>query len=67
VSDVRFKKINNLEDLNPHLIEEVKHFFLTYKQLQNKKVEINGIEGAEAAKAVILEGIEMYKKEFKVA
>lgn len=63
VEDMRFNHITKLEDLNPHFLKEAEHFFTTYKKLKNKEVSINGIEGAEAAKAVIAEGMELYKKE----
>jgi inorganic pyrophosphatase len=63
VEDMRFNHINKLEDLNPHFLKEAEHFFTTYKKLKNKEVSINGIEGAEAAKAVIAEGMELYKRE----
>jgi inorganic pyrophosphatase len=63
VEDMRFNHITKLEDLNPHFLKEAEHFFTTYKKIKNKEVSINGIEGAEAAKAVIVEGMELYKKE----
>lgn len=63
VEDMRFNHITKLEDLNPHFLKEAEHFFTTYKKLKNKEVSINGIEGAEAAKAVVAEGMELYKKE----
>ena len=62
VDDMRFNHITKLEDLNPHFIKETEHFFTTYKKLKNKEVSITGVEGAEAAKAVVLEGIELYKQ-----
>ncbi len=63
--DVRFKDVKDLGDLNPHFIKEVDHFMTTYKKIQNKEVSITGVEGAAAAKAVILEGMEMYKNSKK--
>jgi inorganic pyrophosphatase len=64
VEDMRFNHIIKLEDLNPHFLKEAEHFFTTYKKIKNKEVSINGIEGVEAAKAVIAEGMELYKKEY---
>jgi inorganic pyrophosphatase len=63
--DPRFKEIKDLTDINPHTIEEIKHFFETYKQIQKKAVSIPTIRDAAAAKAVITESIELYKTEFK--
>lgn len=42
--DPRFKNINKLDDLDPHLLKEIKNFFETYKLLQNKKVIIKGFK-----------------------
>lgn len=64
VEDPRFNKIHDLSDVNPHTIEEIKHFFETYKQIQKKEVTVPTIRDAKAAKEVIAEGIALYKTEF---
>ncbi len=64
VKDPRFKDIKDLRDVNAHTIEEIKHFFETYKQIQKKTVTIPTIRDAKAAMEVITESIELYKKEF---
>jgi inorganic pyrophosphatase len=64
VEDPRFKNIKDLHDVNPHTIEEIRHFFETYKQIQKKAVTIPTIRDAKAAMEVITEGVELYKKEF---
>lgn len=60
-NDPRFAEVKDLKDINPHTLKEIEHFFLTYKNLQNKSVEINSIEGAEVAKACILEAQGLYE------
>lgn len=65
VSDPRFSEVQDLSDVNKHFIKEVTHFYENYKKLQNKEVTIPTIRDASAAKEVILEAIELYKKEFK--
>lgn len=64
VKDPRFNDIKDLSDVNPHTIEEIKHFFETYKQIQKKTVTIPTIRDAKAAKEVIEESVALYKKEF---
>ncbi len=64
VKDPRFKEIQDLGDVNPHTIEEIKHFFETYKQIQKKEVTIPTIRDKKAAMDVITEGVALYKKEF---
>ena len=38
---------------NKHTILEIKHFFTTYKNIQNKEVTIKGVGNAEDAKESI--------------
>jgi inorganic pyrophosphatase len=53
VSDPRWAHVQDLEDINKHTIKEMEHYFLTYKNLQNKIVEIKGFHGkAEASEAL---------------
>ena len=63
--DPRYKKINSVNDLQPHFLDELKHFFETYKELEKKEVKVLEIKGKEEAHKAIRKGIEMYKKEFK--
>lgn len=65
VNDVRFKSYKDIGDINEHTLKEIEHFFLTYKSIENKVVTISGIRDAKAAQEVILEGLALYKKEFK--
>lgn len=63
VDDVRHDGATKLSDIPQAVQNEIAHFFETYKQLEGKKVEINGWGEAEEAKKVIQEGIERYKQE----
>jgi inorganic pyrophosphatase len=62
VEDPRFNTVHDLKDVNAHTIEEIKHFFETYKQIQKKTVTIPTIRDAQAAKSVIREAVDMYNK-----
>lgn len=64
VKDPRFKNVKDLGDINPHTLEEIKHFFETYKQIQKKEVTIPTVRGAKEALEVVTEGVLLYKKEF---
>lgn len=64
VKDPRWNEVKDLSDVNSHTIEEIKHFFETYKQIQKKTVTIPTIRDAKAAKEVITESLALYKKEF---
>jgi inorganic pyrophosphatase len=65
VKDLRFNNINDLTDVNEHTIKEIKHFFETYKTIEDKVVTIDSIRDAKAAKEIITESIALYKSEFK--
>ncbi len=54
--------VKEMSDINPHTLKEIEHFFLTYKQLQKKSVEINGTDGRIEAEAAFEEGVKLYKE-----
>jgi inorganic pyrophosphatase len=52
------------EDMNPLRLNQIKHFFEHYKDLEaGKWVKIKGWEGPESAHQEILQGIERYNQE----
>ena len=55
------KKLSDVEAFNPHLLEEVAHFFKVYKDLEKKDVEIVGWEDEEKAREEIRRAGEAYK------
>lgn len=59
-SDPRWADVKDLEDINKHLIKELTHFYMTYKNLQNKEVSITSIEGKEAAEKAFQEARDLY-------
>jgi len=63
VEDPRFNEVQSLGDINTHTLKEIKHFFETYKQVQNKKVEVPGFKDVDEAKAAFERSTEMYKNE----
>ncbi len=61
VSDPVWNKMNDLADLNPHLLKEIEHFFQVYKDLENKKVDVEGWGDVKEAVKIIDECIERFK------
>ena len=53
VADPNWSKYYNLDDLNPHLLNEVKHFFQVYKDLEHKKVDVWGYGDKDEAYAIL--------------
>lgn len=64
VEDPRFDKVHNLEDINPHTLKEIEHFFLTYKNLQDKEVKINGFGDKNKAEEAFNEGVLLFKQKY---
>ena len=63
-SDPRSKHIKSLKDVSDHALEEIKHFFATYKALEKKEVQIKDVLDAPEAKKVVLKSVELYDEEF---
>lgn len=59
--DPRFDHVNSLDDLPPHYLEELRHFFDTYKQLQHKKVTTGEFLGVEEAKVFLDDAIKRFQ------
>lgn len=59
-----YKDVKELEDLPALLIEQIKHFFENYKDLEaGKWVKVDGWDNAEAARAAIIASVEAYNND----
>ncbi len=61
VSDVRFKNMQDISDVDQPFLDEIAHFFAVYKQLEGKTVDVRGWKDAAAAKVIINTSIEAYR------
>ena len=64
VGDPRWTEVTDLTDINTHTLKEIEHFFMTYKQIQKKSVEVTGFKGASEARAAVNRSIELYNEKF---
>lgn len=64
-TDPRFDEIRELDDVNSHTLKEMEHFYSTYKNLQDKEVEVTGFKGKEAAVAAFERGKKLYNEKYK--
>lgn len=62
--DPRFDRYRDISDVPEHVMAEIKHFFETYKQLQEKKVKVLSIQNAAVARKLVMRGIDIYNKKF---
>lgn len=60
ISDPVWCKVGDLEELNPHRLKEIEHFFKVYKDLEKKKVDTRGWGNAQKAIEIYHQCVERY-------
>lgn len=64
--DPFYKDYSDIKELPNHIVDEIRHFFAVYKQLEvNSNVDVEAILSAKAAKRIIEESIVRYNETFK--
>ena len=53
LTDPHWEQIKDIEDVPSHLLKEIEHFFLIYKQLESKNVEVTGWKNKDCALNII--------------
>jgi inorganic pyrophosphatase len=61
-SDPRFAHVQTLDDIAPHVLKEIAHFFEVYKDLEGKETRIDGWKGVEDAQRILKEALDRYGK-----
>ena len=61
LDDPAFRDYSHIREVPQHTLLELRRFFEDYKQLENKKVEIDELQGPFEAAKVIRAGIQGYK------
>lgn len=59
--DMSVNYINDIGELPPHFIHEMRHFFEEYKRLENKVVKIEEFQGERLAKKILGHAIKDYE------
>jgi inorganic pyrophosphatase len=62
--DPAVNHINDISELPPHFISELRNFFEDYKKLENKTVKIEEFLGRKEALQIVNDAILMYKEHF---
>lgn len=60
--DPRYESVQDINNLEKHILKEIAHFFDAYKELEEKEVKIEGWGGAEEAKDLVKRAVEAYRK-----
>lgn len=64
VKDPRFKNIQEITDVDEHLLLEIQHFFKVYKDLQNKQVQVGQWNPKQRALKDIEKSFELYDEKY---
>ena len=63
VDDPSYADYHSIKDLPPHRLRELQRFFMDYKTLEGKTVEVDEPLGREDAMRVLHEAIDLYNSE----
>lgn len=63
--DPIYSNYHSMEELPPHIFDEIQHFFRVYKTLENKETSVDSCEGKEEAKKVLQQAIDNYNRVYK--
>lgn len=64
VNDPEYSHYNSITELPPHRISELRNFFENYTALEHREVLVDHFLDAADAKVVMMEAVELYRKEF---
>ena len=65
LSDPTYLGITSIDELPPHIFDEIMHFFTVYKQLENKQTAVKSLFGKDMAERIIWDAIQGYNEKFK--
>jgi inorganic pyrophosphatase len=65
-NDMSVNYINDLSELPPHTLVELKRFFEDYKKLEHKNVIVEQFMSKEKAYEIILESMKLYQENKEV-
>ncbi len=60
-TDPNYNTYKSINDLPPHIFDEMRHFFSVYKQLENKHTSVDVVADKEDAIKIIKKAMESYK------
>jgi inorganic pyrophosphatase len=60
ISNPVLRDVQDYQELYPHLVLEIEHFFTVYKELEAKTTKMLGWQNAERARAVVSESAERF-------
>jgi inorganic pyrophosphatase len=62
ISDPTYRGVKSIDELPSHIFDEIMHFFVVYKQLENKQTAVKELFDRAEAEEIVRRAIEDYKK-----
>ncbi len=63
-NDPNYNQYKSIDELPPHIFEEMRHFFSVYKSLEHKETAVNEVSPRDEAVKVISQAIDSYIDNF---
>lgn len=63
-SDPTYQGIKSIDELPPHIFDEIMHFFTVYKQLENKQTAVKTLFNYDEAIEIVKNAIKSYEDNF---
>ena len=63
-ADPNYNMYTDIDQLPPHIFDEMKHFFTVYKNLEGKETAVDEVHGKEEAVKIVNDAIRNYIKKF---
>jgi inorganic pyrophosphatase len=64
-NDPTFTHYNDINDLPPHVLKEIRRFFIDYKILEEKHVDIEAFKSKNDVKLIIENAVTLYNQKFQ--
>jgi inorganic pyrophosphatase len=64
LDDPEYADYHDINELPPHRLREVERFFMDYKVLEGKRVEVGAMRGPEEALRILKESVDCYARDF---
>jgi inorganic pyrophosphatase len=62
VDDPEFSRYYSVDELSPHRLIELRRFFIDYKILEGKQVNVEQMRGRREAEAAIFDAMALYRR-----
>ncbi len=63
-SDPTYRDVRSIDELPPHIFDEIMHFFTVYKQLENKQTAVKELFDRKEAEEIIEMCVRQYDEKF---